>query len=199
MSHLPLDGHSRPERHTSHHLIHWDRSPDLIEDQFSTIRASTAHLVAAHVQNGPGYSRFRISYVLCNLLPGRNLSLLGAHTSYWSLSLEASFPRLPDGKDRAFWPMTPPLSVDLSVRCGVRRAKPSLAGSARFVSDWYLSYYLPLVPGVADVCAPSVVYAPAPIPRWNLTRIVLQRYGIPVSPGSGAVRGGNNESSWTIA
>src|SRR5207248_11181939 len=62
----------------------------------------------------------------------------------------------------------------------------------RSYQDWYLSYYLRSVPGVAEV-APIGGYTRQY--QVNLDANRLRAYGIPVSRVVEAVRGGNNESS----
>src|SRR4029077_2072137 len=69
--------------------------------------------------------------------------------------------------------------------------KLSLA-DLRSYQDWYLSYYLRSVPGVAEV-APIGGYTRQY--QVNLDPNRLRAYGIPVSRVVEAVRGGNNESS----
>jgi copper/silver efflux system protein len=184
---LPLD--ATPDLSDTQVIIysHWDRSPDIIEDQV-TYPIVTAMLGAPHVKTVRGYSDFGYSYVYVIFADGTDL--------YWARTrvleyLSSVLPRLPDGVKTELGPDASALGWIYQYALVDTSGKHSLA-DLRSYQDWYLSYYLRSVPGVADV---------APIGGYtrqfqvNLDPNRLQAYGIPVSRVVEAVRGGNNESS----
>src|SRR5579871_2060914 len=168
-------------------LSHWDRSPDLVEDQV-TYPIVTALLGAPKVKTVRGFSDFGYSYVYVIFEEGTDL--------YWARSrameyLSSVLPRLPDGVKTELGPDATSLGWIFQYALVDSSGTHTLA-DLRSYEDWYLRYYLRAVPGVAEV---------APIGGYtrqfqvNLDPNRLRAYGIPVSRVVEAVRGGNNESS----
>jgi Cu(I)/Ag(I) efflux system membrane protein CusA/SilA len=166
---------------------HWDRSPDVVEDQV-TYPIVTALLGAPRVKTVRGISDFGYSYVYVVFEDGTDL--------YWARSrimeyLTAVLPRLPEGVKTELGPDATALGWIYQYALVDTSGKHSLA-DLRSYQDWYLGYYLRSVPGVAEV-APVGGYTRQY--QVNLDPNRLRAYGIPVSRVVEAVRGGNNESS----
>ena len=187
MGTMPLD--AIPDLSDTQVIIysHWDRSPDILEDQV-TYPIVTAMLGAPRVKTVRGFSDFGYSYVYVIFEDGTDL--------YWARSrimeyLSSVVPRLPEGVKTELGPDATALGWIYQYALVDTSGKHSLA-DLRSYQDWYLSYYLRSVPGVAEV---------APIGGYtrqfqvNLDPNRLRAYGIPVSRVVEAVRGGNNESS----
>ena len=184
---LPLD--ATPDLGDTQVIIfsHWDRSPDILEDQV-TYPIVTAMLGAPRVKTVRGFSDFGYSYVYVSFADGTDL--------YWARSrimeyLTAVLPRLPEGVKTELGPDATALGWIFQYALVDTSGKHSLA-ELRSYQDWYLSYYLRSVPGVAEV-APIGGYTRQY--QVNLDPNRLRAYGIPVSRVVEAVRGGNNESS----
>ena len=184
---LPLD--ATPDLSDTQVIIysHWDRSPDIVEDQV-TYPIVTAMLGAPKVKTVRGFSDFGYSYVYVIFEDGTDL--------YWARSrimeyLSSVVPRLPEGVKTELGPDATSLGWVFQYALVDSSGKHSLA-DLRSYQDWYLNYYLRSVPGVAEV-APIGGYASQY--QVNLDPNRLQAYGIPVSRVVEAVRGGNNESS----
>ncbi len=184
---LPLD--ATPDLSDTQVIIlsHWDRSPDILEDQV-TYPIVTAMLGAPRVKSVRGFSDFGYSYVYVNFADGTDL--------YWARSriteyLTSVLPRLPEGVKTELGPDATSLGWVFQYALVDTTGKHSLA-DLRSYQDWYLSYYLRSVPGVAEV-APIGGYTRQY--QVNLDPNRLRAYGIPVSHVVEAVRGGNNESS----
>ena len=184
---LPLD--ATPDLSDTQVIIysHWDRSPDIVEDQV-TYPIVTAMLGAPRVKTVRGFSDFGYSYVYVIFEDGTD--------PYWARSriseyLSSVLPRLPDGVKTELGPDATALGWIFQYALVDGSGKHSLA-DLRSYQDWYLHYYLRSVPGVAEV---------APIGGFtrqyqvNLDPNRLQAYGIPVSHVVEAVRGSNYESS----
>src|SRR5246500_2885691 len=168
-------------------LSHWDKSPDQIEDQV-TYPIVTAMLGAPRVRTVRGFSDFGYSYVYVIFEDGTDL--------YWARSriaeyLSSVLPRLPDGVKTELGPDATALGWVFQYALVDASGKHSQA-DLRSYQDWYLSYYLRSVPGVAEV-APIGGYARQY--QVNLDPNRLRAYGIPVTHVVEAVRGGNYESS----
>ena len=168
-------------------LTHWDRSPDIIEDQV-TYPIVTSMVGAPRVKTVRGYSDFGYSYVYVVFADGTDL--------YWARSrvmeyLSSVVPRLPEGVKTELGPDATALGWVFQYALVDTSGKQSLA-DLRSYQDWYLNYYLRSVPGVAEV-APVGGYSRQY--QVNLDPNRLRAYGIPVSRVVEAVRGGNNESS----
>lgn len=187
MVRLPLD--ATPDLSDTQVIIfsHWDRSPDIVEDQV-TYPIVTAMLGAPKVKTVRGVSDFGYSYVYVVFEDGTDL--------YWARSrimeyLSGVLPRLPEGVKTELGPDATALGWVFQYVLEDTSGKRSLA-DLRSYQDWYLSYYLRSVPGVAEI---------APIGghtrqyQVNLDPNRLRAYGIPVSRVVEAVRSGNSESS----
>src|SRR3979409_1374505 len=153
---LPLD--ATPDLSDTQVIIysHWDRSPDIIEDQV-TYPIVTAMLGAPHVKTVRGYSDFGYSYVYVIFADGTDL--------YWARTrvleyLSSVLPRLPDGVKTELGPDASALGWIYQYALVDTSGKHSLA-DLRSYQDWYLSYYLRSVLGV-DCGAPRWLYAPIP-------------------------------------
>jgi copper/silver efflux system protein len=184
---MPLD--ATPDLGDTQVIIysHWDRSPDIVEDQV-TYPIVTAMLGAPKVKTVRGFSDFGYSYVYVVFEDGTDL--------YWARSrimeyLTSVVPRLPEGVRTELGPDATALGWIYQYALVDTSGSHSLA-DLRSYQDWYLSYYLRSVPGVAEV-APLGGYARQY--QVNLDPNRLRAYGIPVSRVVEAVKGGNNESS----
>jgi Cu(I)/Ag(I) efflux system membrane protein CusA/SilA len=118
-------------------LSHWDKSPDLIEDQV-TYPIVTAMLGAPHVKTVRGFSDFGFSYVYVIFDEGTDL--------YWARSriteyLSGVVPRLPDGVKTELGPDATSLGWVFQYALVDTSGKHSLA-DMRSYQDWYLRYYL---------------------------------------------------------
>jgi len=184
---MPLD--ATPDLSDTQVIIysHWDRSPDIVEDQV-TYPIVTAMLGAPKVKTVRGFSDFGYSYVYVVFEDGTDL--------YWARSrimeyLSSVVPRLPEGVKTELGPDATALGWIYQYALVDTSGKHSLA-DLRSYQDWYLSYYVRSVPGVAEV-APIGGYTRQY--QVNLDPNRLRAYGIPVSRVVEAVRGGNSESS----
>jgi Cu(I)/Ag(I) efflux system membrane protein CusA/SilA len=184
---LPLD--AIPDLSDTQVIIYsrWDRSPDIVEDQV-TYPIVTAMLGAPRVKTVRGFSDFGYSYVYAVFEDGTDL--------YWARSrtleyLSSILSRLPEGVKTEIGPDATGLGWIYQYALVDASGKHSLS-DLRSYQDWYLSYYLRSVPGVAEV-APIGGYTRQY--QVNLDPNRLRAYGIPVSRVVEAVRGGNNESS----
>lgn len=168
-------------------LSHWDRSPDIVEDQV-TYPIVTALLGAPRVKAVRGFSDFGYSYVYVVFEDGTDL--------YWARSRTAEYlsgvlPRLPDGVKTELGPDATALGWIFQYALVDKSGKHSLA-DLRSYQDWYLRYYLRSVPGVAEVAAVGGYTRQYQV---NLDPNRLRAYGIPVGRVVEAVRRGNGESS----
>src|ERR1700731_3030514 len=184
---IPLD--AIPDLSDTQVIIYskWDRSPDIIEDQV-TYPIVTALLGAPKVKAIRGFSDFGYSYVYVIFEEGTDL--------YWARSrimeyLSSVVPRLPEGVKTELGPDATALGWIYQYALVDTSGKHSLA-DLRWYQDWYLSYYVRSVQGVAEV-APIGGYTRQY--QVNLDPNRLRAYGIPVSRVVEAVRGGNSESS----
>ena len=182
---LPLD--ATPDLSETQVIIysHWDRSPDIVEDQV-TYPIVTAMVGAPKVKTVRGVSDFGYSYVYVIFEDGTDL--------YWARSrtleyLSAVLPRLPEGVKTELGPDATALGWVFQYALVDSSGKHSLA-DLRSYQDWYLRYWLKAVPGVAEV---------APLGGFtrqyqvNVDPNRLQAYGIPMRRVVEAVRGGNRE------
>jgi Cu(I)/Ag(I) efflux system membrane protein CusA/SilA len=184
---MPLD--AIPDLSDTQVIIysHWDRSPDIVEDQV-TYPIVTAMLGAPKVKTVRGVSDFGYSYVYVIFQDGTDL--------YWARSrvleyLSSVTPRLPEGVKTELGPDATSLGWVFQYALVDPSGKHSLA-DLRSYQDWYLNYYLRSVPGVAEVASVGGYTRQYQV---NLDPNRLRAYGIPVSRVVEAVRGGNNESS----
>lgn len=135
-----------------------------------------------------GFSDFGYSYVYVVFDEGTDLYWARSRTTEYLASV---IPRLPDGVKTELGPDATSLGWVFQYALVDTTGKHSLA-DLRSYQDWYLSYYLRSVPGVAEV-APIGGYTRQY--QVNLDPNRLRAYGIPVSRVVEAVRGGNSESS----
>lgn len=186
MTTLPLD--ATPDLSDTQVIIysHWDRSPDIVEDQV-TYPIVTAMLGAPHVKTVRGYSDFGYSYVYVIFEDNTDL--------YWARSrtleyLSGVLARLPEGVRTELGPDATGLGWVFQYALIDTSGQHSLA-DLRAYQDWYLRYYLKSVPGVAEV---------APVGGFtrqfqvNLDPNRLQAYGIGLNRVVEAVRAGNAEA-----
>jgi Cu(I)/Ag(I) efflux system membrane protein CusA/SilA len=184
---LPLD--ATPDLSDTQVIIysHWDRSPDIVEDQV-TYPIVTAMLGAPKVKTVRGFSDFGYSYVYVIFEEGTDL--------YWARSRTLEYlsgvrSNLPDGVKTELGPDATALGWVYQYALVDTSGKHSLA-DLRSYQDWNVRYYLRSVPGVAEV-APVGGYTRQY--QVNLDPNRLKAYGIPVRRVVEAVRGGNVESS----
>ncbi len=182
---VPLD--ATPDLSDTQVIIysHWDRSPDIIEDQV-TYPIVTAMLGAPHVKTVRGFSDFGYSFVYVIFEDGTDL--------YWARSrtleyLSGVLPRLPEGVKTELGPDATGLGWVYQYALVDTTGKHSLA-DLRSYQDWYLRYQLKSVAGVAEVASLGGFTRQYQV---NVDPNRLQAYGIPISRVVEAVRGGNNE------
>src|SRR6476646_9382275 len=141
---LPLD--ATPDLSDTQVIIlsHWDRSPDILEDQV-TYPIVTAMLGAPKVKNVRGFSDFGYSYVYVIFEEGTDI--------YWARSrtmeyLSGVLPRLPQGVRTELGPDA--TGVGWVFQYALVGTGSNLAAQ-RSTQDWFLRYHLQSVPGVAEV------------------------------------------------
>src|ERR1700724_3169912 len=182
---LPLD--ATPDLSDTQVIIfsHWDRSPDIVEDQV-TYPIVTAMLGAPKVKTVRGFSDFGYSYVFAVFEDGTDL--------YWARSrimeyLSSVVPRLPEGVKTELGPDATALGWVYQYALVDASGKHSLA-DLRSYQDWYLRYYLKSVPGVAEVAPLGGFVRQYQV---NVDPNKLQSFNIPISKVVEAVRSGNND------
>lgn len=186
MRHVPLD--AIPDLSDTQVIIfsRWDRSPDLVESQV-TYPLVTAMLGAPGVRAVRGFSDFGYSYVYVIFDEGTDLYWARARTQEY---LSAVVPRLPQGITTVMGPDATALGWIYQYVLLDKSGTNTLA-DLRACQDWYLSYHLRSVPGVAEV---------APVGGFgkqfqvNLDPNRLQAYQLPVRRVVEALRSGNIES-----
>src|SRR5438045_1070221 len=143
---IPLD--ATPDLSDTQVIIysHWDRSPDILEDQV-TYPIVTAMLGAPRVKTVRGFSDFGYSYVYVIFEDGTDLYWARARTMEY---LSSVLPRLPEGVKTELGPDATALGWIFQYALVDPTGKHSLA-DLRSYQDWYLRYYLQSVPGVAEV------------------------------------------------
>ena len=129
-------------------LSHWDRSPDLVEDQvtYPIISALTG---APRVKSVRGISDFGFSYIYVIFEEGTDI--------YWARSRAAEYlsgvtSRLPPGVRPEIGPDATGVGWVFQYVLEDESRKLNL-GELRSYQDWYLRYYLKAVPGVAEVAS----------------------------------------------
>ena len=182
---LPLD--ATPDLSETQVIVysHWDRSPDIIEDQV-TYPIVTTMVGAPKVKTVRGVSDFGYSYVYVVFQDGTDL--------YWARSrtleyLAGVLSQLPEGVKVELGPDATSLGWVFQYALVDTSKKHSLA-DLRAYQDWYLRYHLKAVPGVAEV-APVGGYTRQF--QVNLDPNRLEAHGIPIRRVVEAVREGNNE------
>lgn len=168
-------------------LSRWDRSPDLIEAQV-TYPIVTTMLGAPHVKAVRGVSDFGYSYVYVIFDDNTDV--------YWARSrtleyLSGVLGRLPNGVKTEIGPDATSLGWVYQYALVDSTGRHSLS-ELRSIQDWFMSYRLRSVAGVADV---------APVGGFtrqyqvNVDPNRLRAYGISILQVADAVRQGNDDSS----
>jgi Cu(I)/Ag(I) efflux system membrane protein CusA/SilA len=185
LNHVALD--ALPDLSDTQVIVysHWDRSPDIVEDQV-TYPIVTAMLGAPRVKAVRGLSDFGYSYVYVIFEDGTDI--------YWARSrtleyLSGVLSGLPQGVKTELGPDATGLGWIFQYALVDTSGKHSLA-ELRSYQDWYLRYYLKSVNGVAEV-APLGGFGQQY--QVNLDPNRLQAYGISINRVVEAVRGGNSE------
>jgi Cu(I)/Ag(I) efflux system membrane protein CusA/SilA len=164
---------------------HWDRSPDIMEDQV-TYPITSALLGMPKVKDIRGFSDFGYSYVYIIFEEGTDI--------YWARSrtleyLNSVTPRLPKGvnvelaKDATAvgWVYQYAL-VDTSGQYSIEKL--------RSYQDWYLRYALQSVPGVAEVAPLGGFVRQYQV---NVDPNKLLGYKIPINMVVDSIQKGNND------
>ncbi len=187
---LPLD--AVPDLSDTQVIVysHWDRSPDLIEDQVTS--PIVAALVGApHVRAVRGISDFGSSFVYVVFEDGTDI--------YWARSrtleyLSPVLPRLPQGTTTELGPDATGLGWVFQYALVDSSGTHNLADLRSF-QDWYLRTYLKSVPGVADVASLGGYVRQYQV---NVDPRRLRAYNLPIDRVVDAVRAGNSEASGRV-
>ena len=182
---VPLD--ALPDMSDTQVIVYsrWDRSPDIMEDQV-TYPIVTAMLGAPKVKDVRGFSDFGYSYVYIIFEEGTDI--------YWARSrtleyLSNVLPRLPQGVRTELGPDATGIGWVFEYALVDTSGKQSLA-DLRSYQDWYLSYYLKSVPGVAEVAPLGGFVRQYQV---NVDPNKLQSFNLPIGKVVEAVRAGNND------
>ncbi len=186
MQHLPLD--AIPDLGDTQVIVYcrWDRSPDLVEDQV-TYPVISAMLGAPKVKAVRGFSDFGYSYVYIIFEEGTDLYWARARTQEYLASV---LPRLPEGARTELGPDATALGWVYQYALVDESGTKSLA-DLRSLQDWYLTYHLKSVPGVAEVAAVGGFGKQVQV---NVDPNLLRAYGLSIRRVTEAVRAGNRES-----
>jgi Cu(I)/Ag(I) efflux system membrane protein CusA/SilA len=183
---IPLD--ALPDLSDTQVIIysHWDRSPDILEDQV-TYPIVSALLGAPKVKAIRGFSDFGYSYVYVVFQDGTDL--------YWARSrvleyLSKILPRLPEGVQTELGPDATSVGWIYQYAVLDRSGRHDLA-ELRSLQDWYLRYHLQAVPGVAEVAAVGGFVKQYQV---NVDPDLLLAYKIPLPQVIDAIRKGNAEA-----
>ncbi len=186
MRSMPLD--AIPDLSDTQVIVYsrWDRSPDIVEDQV-TYPIVTALLGAPHVKAVRGFSDFGYSYVYVIFDEGTDI--------YWARSrtleyLSGVLARLPQGVSTELGPDATGVGWVFQYVLVDTTGKHDLA-ELRSLQDWYLSYHLKSVPGVAEVAPLGGFVRQYQV---NVDPNRLQTYNIPIGKVVEAVRSGNGEA-----
>ena len=154
MHHMPLD--VLPDLGDTQVILysHWDRSPDIIDDQL-TYPLVTAMLGTPKVKDVRGFSDFGYSCVYVIFEDGTD--------TYWARSrtiesLQKISSRLPPEAKTTIGPDATGLGWIYQYALVDDSGRHNLA-QLRSIQDWYLRFQLETVPGVAEV-APRRIRAP---------------------------------------
>jgi Cu(I)/Ag(I) efflux system membrane protein CusA/SilA len=185
MSRIPLD--VLPNLGDTQVILysHWDRSPDIVEDQL-TYPLVTAMLGTPKVKDVRGFSDFGYSYVYVVFEDGTDL--------YWARSrtlesLQKVSSRLPAEAKTELGPDATGLGWVFQYALTDKTGKRDLA-ELRSIQDWYLRLQLETVSGVAEVASLGGFvrqYQIAVDPNR------LAEYRIPIQRVIAAVRANNND------
>ncbi len=183
---IPLD--AIPDLSDTQVIIysHWDRSPDLVEDQV-TYPIISSLLGVPGIKAIRGFSDFGFSYVYVVFKDGTDL--------YWARSrvleyLSKISSRLPEGVKTELGPDATGLGWVLQYALVDTSGKHDLA-QLRSFQDWHLRYWLQSVPGVAEVASQGGF-----VKQYQITvdPRKLLAYKIPITKVIEAVRQGNEET-----
>jgi Cu(I)/Ag(I) efflux system membrane protein CusA/SilA len=182
---IPLD--AIPDLSDTQVIVYsrWDRSPDIMEDQV-TYPIVTSMLGAPKVKDVRGFSDFGYSYVYIIFEEGTDI--------YWARSrtleyLSAAMQRLPQGVKTELGPDASGVGWVFQYALVDQSGKHSLA-ELRSLQDWFLSYQLKSVPGVAEVAPLGGFVRQYQV---NVDPNRLQSYKIPIMKVVEAVRNGNSD------
>ena len=164
---------------------HWDRSPDIMEDQV-TYPIISAMLGAPKVKDIRGFSDFGYSYVYIIFDEGTDI--------YWARSRTLEYlskitPRLPSGVQVELGPDATAIGWIFQYALVDTTGRHSL-DALRSFQDWYLRYYLQSVRGVAEVAPIGGLVRQYQI---QVDPNLLAAYRIPLQRVSESVRQGNND------
>jgi Cu(I)/Ag(I) efflux system membrane protein CusA/SilA len=185
MSRIPLD--VLPNLGDTQVILysHWDRSPDIIEDQL-TYPIVTAMLGTPKVKDVRGFSDFGYSYVYVVFEDGTDL--------YWARSrtlesLQKVSSRLPTEAKTELGPDATGLGWVFQYALTDKTGKRDLA-ELRSIQDWYLRLQLETVSGVAEVASLGGFVRQYQI---GVDPNRLAEYRIPIQRVIAAVRANNND------
>ena len=185
MRSIPLD--AIPDLSDTQVIVYsrWDRSPDIMEDQV-TYPIVTSMLGAPKVKDVRGFSDFGYSFVYIIFEEGTDI--------YWARSrtleyLSAVLQRLPQGVKTELGPDATGVGWVFQYALIDKSGRHSLA-ELRSLQDWFLSYQLKSVPGVAEVAPLGGFVRQYQV---NVDPNRLQTYKIPIMKVVEAVRNGNND------
>jgi Cu(I)/Ag(I) efflux system membrane protein CusA/SilA len=185
MMRAPLD--ALPEMSDRQVLIYsrWDRSPDLIDAQV-TYPIVSALLGASRVKSVRGISDFGASFVYVIFEDDTDLYWARARTLEYLTSL---LPRLPEGVRTELGPDATSLGWVFQYVLVDRSGTHSLT-ELRAYQDWYLSYYLKAVPGVAEVASVGGLVRQYQV---SVDPNRLRGYGIPIQRVVEALKNANGD------
>jgi len=182
---MPLD--AIPDLSDTQVIIYsrWDRSPDIIEDQV-TYPIITAMLGAPNVKAIRGFSDFGFSYVYIIYKDGTDI--------YWARSrtleyLSKILPKLPEGVKTEIGPDATGVGWVFQYALVDKTGKNDLS-QLRSFQDWYLRYWLQVVPGVAEVASIGGFQKQYQV---NINPNALLAYKIPLMKVLSSIRDGNND------
>jgi Cu(I)/Ag(I) efflux system membrane protein CusA/SilA len=185
MSRIPLD--VLPNLGDTQVILysHWDRSPDIIEDQL-TYPLVTAMLGTPKVKDVRGFSDFGYSYVYVVFEDGTDL--------YWARSrtlesLQKVSSRLPAEAKTELGPDATGLGWVFQYVLADKAGKRDLA-ELRSIQDWYFRLPLETVPGVAEVASLGGFVRQYQI---SVDPNRLAEHHIPIQRVIAAVRANNND------
>ena len=182
MLNVPLD--AIPDLSDTQVIVYsrWDRSPDIMEDQV-TYPIVTSMLGAPRVNAVRGFSDFGYSYVYIVFEDGTDIFWARSRTLEY---LSSVLPKLPHGVTTELGPDATGVGWVFQYALVDTSGKHSLA-ELRSFQDWFLSYQLRAIPGVAPIGGFVRQY------QVNVDPNRLEAYKIPIAKVVDAVRAGNND------
>jgi Cu(I)/Ag(I) efflux system membrane protein CusA/SilA len=161
------------------------RSPDLVEDQV-TYPIVTALISAPHVKVVRGYSFFGLSFVYVIFQDGTDL--------YWARSRVVEYMqglrgRLPEGVSPTLGPDATGVGWAYMYALVDHSGKYDLS-QLRTLQDWYVSYWLRAVPGVAEVASVGGFVKQYQV---EINPDTLLAYHLPINKVIEAIRHSNND------